>query len=44
MSDYNIDMRYNATTLNPPASAKVEDGMSVRDRTEIIKEDLLDPI
>ena len=44
MSDYGIDMRYNATTLNPPLSSKVEGGMSVRDRTEIKKLDLLDPM
>jgi hypothetical protein len=42
MSDYGIDMRYNATTMNPPMS--IEGGMSNRDRTEIIKLDLLDPM
>ena len=37
MSDYKINLRYNATTMNPPMS--IEGGMSNRDRTEIIKLD-----
>jgi hypothetical protein len=39
MSDYNIDMRYNATTMNPPI--QLEGSMPSRDKTKIDKLDLL---